>query len=176
MLMTTKLGDNIFSIWLPRFKLSPKPWVCHQNSRVVNKFTNIVEALQGYFNGDAQSNNESLVEHGFYGFGIMEFLNFAITSLPFFAAYYIGHFRFRDAYQSFQHRCITYPMSVSVWLGYCRAVKWVLDVRFAWLNFWNPGKTLSFHERTRVPILSNNESRISLLFYDHNRNINWYNS
>ena len=73
-------------------------------------------------------------------------------------------------------RFLTYHISVSVRLWYCWVVKWVLDARFAWLNFWNPGKTLSFHERTRVPIFSNNESRISLLFYDHNRNINWYNS
>lgn len=80
---------SIINSFAERLKRKFVMWILEGFDRLQSAVSN----LQGYWYGEDQS-NISLVEHGFYGFGLMEFLNFVITSFPFFAAYYIGHFRF----------------------------------------------------------------------------------
>ena len=91
----SKKAQSIINSFAESLKRKVVMWILEGFDRLQSAISN----LQAYWYGDDQSNNESLVEHGFYGFGFMEFLNFVITSLPFFAAYYIGHFKYRKAHQ-----------------------------------------------------------------------------
>merc|ERR1719462_671007 len=86
----SKKAQSIINSFAESLKRKVVMWILEGFDRLQSAISN----LQAYWYGDDQSNNESLVEHGFYGFGFMEFLNFVITSLPFFAAYYIGHFKY----------------------------------------------------------------------------------